>query len=222
MNDRFYHEEHEGHEEETDHADHGNTLPWIAFVTYPAWNVVSSKKSQAKWGGLSAFDGEPNGDCWLPVEVDTVSALPHAWFWNALPSRRLKTVEELMDAYYQSVGHGTVFLLNQTPDTSGLIPEADTRRAAEFGAEVRKRFGASVAECRGTGKLVELDFGTKRLINRIAVGDVDLSAVVRHGDPVRDPDPATRGGGWRRHQGQRCFFPDGGNGIAAVCPLHAR
>ena len=147
---------------------------------YPAWNVVSTRKSQAKWGGLSAFDGDPNGDCWLPVEVDTVSALPHAWFWNALPVRRLKTVEELMDAYYQSVGHGTVFLLNQTPDTSGRIPEADTRRAAEFGAEVRKRFGASVAECQGTGNLVELDFGTKRIIDHvIAMEDISAGERVR-------------------------------------------
>ena len=39
-------------------------------------------------------------------------------------------VAELMEMYYQSVGHGAVLLLNHTPDTTGLIPEADFKRGA--------------------------------------------------------------------------------------------
>jgi alpha-L-fucosidase len=54
-----------------------------------------------------------------------------------------------MAMYYRSVGHGAVLLLNNTPDRTGLIPEADARRSAEFGAEVRRRFGKPLAEARG-------------------------------------------------------------------------
>jgi hypothetical protein len=50
---------------------------------------------------------------------------------------------------YRSVGHGAVLLLNNTPDTSGLIPAADARRSAEFGAEIRRRFGRSIADTTG-------------------------------------------------------------------------
>ena len=85
-------------------------------------------KPSARWGTLTAFDGNQNGDCWQPIETDTVNVAPHTWFWNTSPERRLKTVEELMDAYYQSVGYGTVFLLNQTPDT-GLISWRHWRNA---------------------------------------------------------------------------------------------
>ncbi len=140
---------------------------------YPTWNVVSGRNAVQE--GLAASNGDPHGDYWMPVEVDTVSAVPHAWFWNSLPNRGLKSVAELMDAYYQSVGHGAVLLLNQTPDTSGLIPGPDAKRAAEFGAEIDKRFGRSVAERQGRGNLVELDLGVKSLIDHVIIMEDILS-----------------------------------------------
>jgi alpha-L-fucosidase len=78
------------------------------------------------------------------------------WFWTSANAHTLKSVEQLMDMYYRSVGHGAVLLLNHTPDTSGLIPEEDVKRGAEFGAEIRRRFAKSLAETQGKGEILEL------------------------------------------------------------------
>ena len=69
--------------------------------------------------------------------------------------------------YYQSVGRGAVLLLNIAPDTTGLMPAADVQRAAEFGAEIRRRFGRSIAETSGQGEVVELDLGKSTRIDHV-------------------------------------------------------
>ena len=161
------------------------TIRWIGtesgHAPYPAWNAVSSKKNPTKWDVMTAFDGDPNADKWLPNEVGTVNAVPHAWFWNALPGRCLKTLDELMEVYYRSVGHGAVLLLNQTPDPSGLIPEADAKLAAGFGAEIKRRFGQCVAESKGTGDVLELDLGEIRKIDHV----ITMEDITR-GERVRE------------------------------------
>ena len=134
------------------------TIRWVGnedgLAPYPAWNAV--RREDAESGVATAAQGTPDGDTWLPNEVDTVSVNPHYWFWNSKPERKLRSLDELLDCYHSSVGHGAVLLLNETPDTTGLIPQADARRAAEFGAEIKRRFGKSVAETSGEGNVVEL------------------------------------------------------------------
>jgi alpha-L-fucosidase len=60
-----------------------------------------------------------------------------------------------------------VLLLNIAPDTSGRIPQADVKRAAEFGAEVKRRFGKSIAETKGTGDAVELKLNKLTTIDHV-------------------------------------------------------
>ena len=70
--------------------------------------------------------------------------------------------------------------MNQPPDTTGRIPEADARRAAEFGAEIRRRFGKSLAETAGRGTVVELALGRPtRLDHVIAAEDIAEGERVR-------------------------------------------
>ncbi len=132
------------------------TIRWVGnedgIAPYPAWNAVSA--ADARSGVATAAHGRPDGDAWLPNECD--ARIRSTWFWNTRNAPTLKTVDQLMAMYYRSVGHGAVLLLNQTPDTSGLIPEADVKRAAEFGAEIRRRFAKSLAETSGQGAVVEL------------------------------------------------------------------
>jgi alpha-L-fucosidase len=145
------------------------TIRWVGneegYAPYPAWNAVS--EADARSGGATAAQGNPDGGAWMPLEVDTVNVTPHYWFWNNTPERKLRTLDDLMDCYYPSVGHGCVLLLNQTPDTSGVIPEADVQRAAEFGAEIKRRFGVSLKETSGQGETIELDLGQATKVNHV-------------------------------------------------------
>lgn len=118
----------------------------------PAWNAV--KQGKKKWGDYTAEDGDPAGDRWLPNECD--ARMRSTWFWNTQGEKTIKSVEQLMEMYCRSVGHGAVLLLNHTPDRSGLIPGPDAKRAAEFGAEIRKRFGEPLAETSGSGRELDL------------------------------------------------------------------
>lgn len=145
------------------------TIRWVGnedgLAPYPAWNAVS--RADAKSGVATAAQGTPDGDAWLPNEVDTVNVQPHYWFWNNAPQRQLRSLDDLLNCYYRSVGHGAVLLVNQTPDTTGLIPEADAQRAGEFGAEVKRRFAHSLAETSGAGTIVELTFAQPTKINHV-------------------------------------------------------
>jgi len=148
------------------------TIRWVGneegIAPYPAWNAVSEA---ARLRGATAADGDPNAASWLPNECD--ARIRRDWFWNSKNAETLKSLDQLMDMYYESVGRGAVLLLNMTPDTTGLIPEADVRRAAAFGAEIKRRFGKSLAETQGKGELVELSLpGPTRVDHVVAMEDI--------------------------------------------------
>jgi alpha-L-fucosidase len=135
------------------------SIRWVGnedgVAPYPAWNAVVFPKAGKQWGHYTAADGDPNGNRWLPNECD--ARIRSTWFWRTDNAATLKSVDQLMDMYYKSVGHGAVLLLNQTPDRTGLIPEADARRGAEFGAEIRRRLGTPRAETLGMAMELAVD-----------------------------------------------------------------
>ena len=67
---------------------------------------------------------------WYPSEVD-VSIRP-GWFYHPQQDCQVKTLENLVDIYYTSVGRNSVLLLNIPPDTRGLIHEIDVERLKEL------------------------------------------------------------------------------------------
>jgi len=158
------------------------TLRWVGneqgWAPYPAWNAV--RREDGETGVATAAHGDPDGDMWMPLEVDTVNVHPHWWFWKS-QGRTLKTVDELMQHYYDSVGRGAVLLLNSTPDTTGLIPEEDVAQYAAFGAEIKRRFGQSIAETTGEGEIVELDLGAPTRVNHVITMED-----IREGERVRE------------------------------------
>ncbi len=77
---------------------------------------------------------------WRPIEADTPLRKGH-WFWHTNSEDTLKSVDELVSTYEQSVGHGGQIMLGIAPDRRGLLPEADVKRLAEFGAAIHLRYG---------------------------------------------------------------------------------
>lgn len=129
---------------------------------YPAWNTVKSK--DLKSGVSTQVHGNPNGDVWAPLETNT-TLYDHHWFWSPTKAKKRKSVQRLMDNYYKSVGYGSVFLLNASPDTTGLIAAGDVARYKEFGAEIKRRFDKPLAMIEGNQ--VELKFDKPTLVNHV-------------------------------------------------------
>jgi alpha-L-fucosidase len=126
------------------------TIRWVGnedgLAPYPCWNTADS--ARASMFTETAARWLPETPRWLPAECD-VPIRRDRWFWHPGEEHLLLTLDELMDIYYRSVGHGATLLLNVAPDDRGLLPEADAARLLEFGGEIRRRFGRSVAETAG-------------------------------------------------------------------------
>jgi alpha-L-fucosidase len=120
-----------------------------------------------KSGVATQYDDDPDGDVWAPLEAD-VTLYNHNWFWSVKNETKRRSVEELMEIYYKSVGHGGTLLLNSNPDTTGLIPAGDVKRYAEFGAEINRRFKQPLAEVKNkSSEEVELKLTKPTKINHI-------------------------------------------------------
>ena len=86
-------------------------------------------------------DGEK---VWHPAECD-VPIRKGQWFWHPDSEGNVKSLDELLDIYYGSVGRGAVLLLNVTPDDTGQLPEADVARLHELWAVISDTFDENLA-----------------------------------------------------------------------------
>ena len=165
------------------------SIRWIGnedgVAPYPCWATAPEGRD---YNGA----GDPEGTRWLPGECD-VPVRRETWLWLPNTEGRLFSLDELMDKYYRSVGRNCNLLLNASPDQDGLVPEPDMRRYREFGDEVRRRFGRSLAETSGRGDVVELDLrGPRRIDHAVTMEDI------RQGERVREyVVEGLAGGAWR-------------------------
>jgi alpha-L-fucosidase len=90
--------------------------------------------------------GDPLGTVWRPAEVD-VSIRP-GWFHHASEDARVRSVDDLMNLYFTSVGHNGKLLLNVPPTRDGLLHSTDVACLREFRERREARFGDDVARAR--------------------------------------------------------------------------
>ncbi|HVO34456.1 MAG TPA: alpha-L-fucosidase [Gemmatimonadales bacterium] len=167
------------------------SIRWVGnedgFAPYPCWNALPRRS--AATGEATAKDSDPDGDAWLPNEVDVSIRRPN-WFWSATDERNLLTTDQLFEIYYRSVGRGAQLLLNIPPDRTGHIAAADAARAKEFGDEIRRRFGTSLGEAHGQGTEVVLHLAAPTLVDHVEIAE-DL----RGGERVREYQLSGRSNG---------------------------
>ena len=91
------------------------------------WPTVKSAQQVADF---RKANGMRNGEKWHPAEVD-VSIRP-GWFYHADQDNQVKTPQQLVDIYFNSVGRGADLHLNFPPNKRGLLGENDVRNSREM------------------------------------------------------------------------------------------
>ena len=88
-------------------------------------------------------EGHREGTHWVPAECD-VSIRP-GWFYHADTDAKVKSVDELEEIWYASVGRGCGLLLNVPPDRRGLIHENDAAALRGLRARLDATFALDLA-----------------------------------------------------------------------------
>lgn len=81
---------------------------------------------------------------WYPAEVN-ISIRP-GWFYHSREDDQVKSVEELLEVYYNAVGGNANLLLNIPPDRRGLIHEKDAACLQRLGMAIRESFAQNLAQ----------------------------------------------------------------------------
>lgn len=73
--------------------------------------------------------GELKGDSYLPSETNQSILSNDVWFWHGNTTNQVRTVTDLWSYYFTALGRNTTMLLNNPPDSTGLIIPNDSAAA---------------------------------------------------------------------------------------------
>lgn len=116
-------------------------------------------------------NGDPRGSVWRPGETD-VSIRP-GWFYHPAEDDKVKTVDQLVDLYFTSVGRNSKLLLNVPPTRAGLLHDVDVSRVTEMRRRLSRMLSGDVAararprwrEFNTTKPVCEIDLGRVQTIS---------------------------------------------------------
>lgn len=158
------------------------TIRWVGnengFAPTPCWNAID--RADARTGTATSLNSDPNGDTWMPNEVDVSIRRPD-WFWSTTNESKVLNPDQLLSIYYGSVGRGCQLLLNIPANRDGLLPEADCASARAFGLELSRRFSKPIASTSGSGRSLPLN-----LPGPIRIDTVILQEDTSRGERIRE------------------------------------
>lgn len=134
-------------------ANDYTTVRWIGNEngiagkdTWSKSNVDTQKgtiDSNAQGGATIGFE---NGNKWTVPEAD--ARITSGWFWGTKKNTP-KTMDELSNMYFNSVGHNATLLLNVPPNDQGTVDQAILDRVSEFGKNIKETFDENLAKAEG-------------------------------------------------------------------------
>lgn len=130
-------------------SDAGPDVRWVGnehgFAYETTW---SNLMRDSVYAGMPDFDkwakGQENGTHWVPAESD-VSIRP-GWYYHAYEDHKVKTLPELMEIYYKSIGQNSSLLINFPVDRRGLIHEKDEEAILRMADKIKEDFSVNLAK----------------------------------------------------------------------------
>ncbi len=114
-----------------------NTTTWSKSTVNKANNTIDSNTQ-----GYTTM-GFENGNQWTVPEVD--ARITDGWFWGTQKCTP-KTIADLGNMYFNSVGRNSVLLLNVPPNNQGTVDQAILDRVTEFGKNIKETFAENLAK----------------------------------------------------------------------------
>ena len=95
-----------------------------------------------------AKSGYEYGTEWIVMEAD--ARITSGWFWGT-NKKTPKSLSDLANMYFNTVGHNATLLLNIPPNNEGTIDEEIKNRVIEFGNEIHATFETNLAADASAG-----------------------------------------------------------------------
>ena len=108
----------------------------------PVWHKVKKANITDDVKNEYLNHGDPDGDMYSVGEADV--SIRSGWFYH--DNQQPKSLKELMDIYFKSVGRGTPLLLNIPPNKEGKFADADVARLKEFKATLDQMYATDFAK----------------------------------------------------------------------------
>ncbi|MGQ1891654.1 alpha-L-fucosidase [Thermophagus sp. OGC60D27] len=125
-------------------------LRWVGteagYVGETNWSLLNDT-GEVTWDML--HHGLEDGNAWVPAEVNT--SIRPEWFYHPGEDAKVKSVPELMETYYNSIGRNATLLLNFPIMPNGLIHPNDEKAALEFAKAVKEAFAVNLTDESSAG-----------------------------------------------------------------------
>ena len=141
-----------------------NNIRWVGTESgkpgYPLW----STSQDCAFG-----QGSPDGNVFCPAETDTILAAFDTWFWR--PGVPLRSLSDLQQVYYDSVGQNTNLLLNVAPNKTGVVDLEAVDLYGQYGDWISGCFSKPLLQTSGTGTVFYLNSDTPVTFNQVVISE---------------------------------------------------
>ena len=156
-----------------------NLIRWVGNEEgnspYPCWATADATTSADGVQKIKGLYGNPHGNYWCPGEADFTlrrnDSFQGGWFWRANEDHLIFSTDELLLKYETSVGRNTNMLLGLVIDKNGLVPDADVKRAKEFGDIIQKTFSKPIRKISGKGYELSIRLNKETNISHIVLSE---------------------------------------------------
>ena len=131
-------------------SDGGPDVRWVGnehgFAYETTWGNLMR---DSVYAGMPDYperfaSGQENGTHWVPAESD-VSIRP-GWYYHEYEDHKVKTLPQLLDIYYKSIGQNSSLLINFPVDRRGLIHEKDVEQIMKLADKIKEDFAVDLAK----------------------------------------------------------------------------